>query len=89
MCACARAATQRKLRATTATESAQPQAAVTPPSSNDTTLQQQHPNSPESEHGLGWDLVMVSGGAEARAAAEDGAEPVSYTHLTLPTICSV
>ena len=29
------------------------------------------------------------GGAIAKMLAEEGASAVSYTHLTLPTICSV
>ena len=34
---------------------------------------------------LGWsDIVLVE-----RADLTSGAAPVSYTHLTLPTICSV
>ena len=35
------------------------------------------------------DLVVCPNGAGAVHGAFDGVFPVSYTHLTLPTICSV
>ena len=34
-------------------------------------------------------VAMLTTGDELREPGSDGLEPVSYTHLTLPTICSV
>ena len=34
-------------------------------------------------------VVQLSTGDMLRSAIAAGTEPVSYTHLTLPTICSV
>ena len=34
-------------------------------------------------------IPQISTGDMLRAAVKAGTEPVSYTHLTLPTICSV
>ena len=34
-------------------------------------------------------LTLASGGTTAKSIFATGTNPVSYTHLTLPTICSV
>ena len=51
-----------------------------------------------NEQGIRLQKVLAQAGLASRRAAEDmiaagrvevNGEPVSYTHLTLPTICSV
>ena len=52
-----------------------------------------HPVSAPYDHALLLDFINPSQGVGARVGIELSAhsarEPVSYTHLTLPTICSV
>ena len=46
--------------------------------------------SPEMEHdACGVGLVAAIDGKPRREVVEKGIEAVSYTHLTLPTICTV
>ena len=43
----------------------------------------------EAENDINVRIVAVGTGQALRNAKKCDAEPVSYTHLTLPTICSV
>eukprot|EP00969_Alexandrium_andersonii_P046952 2060236-Alexandrium_andersonii.AAC.1 len=44
---------------------------------------------PSARPGAGWRTNAHANGLRSRGAARGRRRPVSYTHLTLPTICSV
>ena len=46
-------------------------------------------NMPKRFNGWTFEMMDALKGAFEQAASEDATKAVSYTHLTLPTICSV